>query len=167
MEIWQIPGPWPGRLAVCARPRASWFLEDDVSALLDAGYTTLVSALTAEEVIRAELERVPAIARAAGLRFDHFPVGNLQVPDAASTALAVQRWRIELREGRGVAIHCWASVGRGPTLAAATLIAEGVAPEQAWREITAIRGREVPDTNEQRDWVRQFAPAASLPEAAS
>src|SRR4029078_9387679 len=81
VEIWQIPGPWPGRLAVCARPRASWFLEDDVSALLDAGFTTLVSGLTDEEVIRAELERVPAIARAAGLRFDHFPVGNLQVPD--------------------------------------------------------------------------------------
>ena len=157
MEIWRLEGPWAGELAVCSRPRAGWFLEDDVRALRSEGFQLLVSALTAEEIVRSELERVPALCEAAGVEFAHFPVGNLQVASAELAHPHLIAWHERLRRGDSVAIHCWASVGRGPTLAAALLVVGGVEPARAWEELETARGRQVPDTNEQRAWAEAFA----------
>jgi len=55
-----------------------------------------------------------------------------------------------------MAVHCWASVGRSPTLVAATLVFAGVPVAEAWARIQAARGVPVPDTLEQRAWVEQF-----------
>ena len=156
MEIWPVEGPWSGALAVCSRPRAGWFLEDDLRALSAAGYSVVISALTPEEIVKAELERVPEICTAAGLEFAHFPVGNLQVAlrDIAHPQLVA--WHDRLLAGEGLAVHCWASVGRGPTLAAALLVLGGLEPDVAWARLEAARGRQVPDTLEQRAWAGAF-----------
>lgn len=165
MEIWPIDGPWPGTLAVCSRPRAGWFLDDDLAALRKAGFSLVVSALTPEEVVRAELERVPDACAAAGLEFAHFPVGNLQVAPRAAAHPRLLAWQGRLNAGEGVAVHCWASAGRGPTLAAALLVLGGLAPDVAWQRIEDARGRQVPDTLEQRAWANAFA-LQDVPEAA-
>lgn len=156
MEIWPVEGPWPGRLAVCSRPRAGWFLEDDLRALRDAGYGVLVSALAPEEVVIAELERVPALCIEAGIEFDHFPIGNLQVAPVETAAPRIDEWHARLLGGQGIAVHCWASVGRSPTLAAALLVKSGLPAADSWARLSAARGREVPDTGEQRLWAARF-----------
>lgn len=160
MEIWPINGPWRGRLAVCSRPRAGWFLDDDLRHLRDAGYSVVVSALTPEEVVRAELERVPELCADLGVEFAHFPVGNLQVALREHAHPQLVAWRERLDAGEGIAVHCWASVGRGPTLAAALLMLGGLDAETSWARIEAARGREVPDTREQRAWAETFGVAA-------
>ena len=163
MEIWPVEGPWPGRLAVCSRPRAGWFLDDDLRALREAGFGLLVSALTVEEMVKAELERVPDLCERAGLEFGHFPIGNLQVASADDAHPILTSWAARLHRGEGLAVHCWASVGRSPTLAAALLVLGGVQPVEAWSRIETARGRAVPDTNEQRDWAAGFASRHSAP----
>lgn len=165
MEIWPIEGPWTGRLAVCSRPRSGWFLEDDLRALREAGYKILVSALTPEEVVIAELQRVPELCLEHGLEFHHFPVGNLQVPRTETARPTVLDWHDRLHAGDAIAVHCWATVGRGPTLAAALLIRGGLPIAETWSRITAARGRDVPDTLEQRRWAATFADEATFPEA--
>lgn len=156
MEIWPVEGPWPGQLAVCSRPRAGWFLDDDLRQLRGAGFKVLVSALTPEEVVRCELERVPAICEEIGLQFSHFPTGNLQVvaPELADPYL--KEWHRRLESGEGVAVHCWASVGRGPTIASALMVLGGVDLAEAWQRIQLSRGRDVPDTHQQRLWASNF-----------
>lgn len=161
MEIWPVEGPWPGLLAVCSRPRAGWFLDDDLSALRRAGYSLVVSALTPDEVVRAELQRVPEACVAAGLEFAHFPIGNLQVANRMAAHPHISGWRGRLSAGEGIAVHCWASVGRSPTLAAALLVLGGLEPEVAWQRLETARGCQVPDTLEQRAWANSFAPPAS------
>jgi protein-tyrosine phosphatase len=153
-----VEGPWRGRLVVCSRPRAGSWLEDDIVALRDANLDILVSALVPEEIAKLGIEGVPDLCRVHGIEFVHFPVGNLQVPVHGTARAALERWHEALSVGRGLAVHCFASVGRSPTLAAALLVMAGVDPGEAWRRIEAVRGRQVPDTNEQRDWVLQFAP---------
>ena len=157
MEIWRVEGPWAGQLAVCSRPRSGWFLEDDVEALHREGFHLLVSALTPEEVVRCELEGVADVCSSAGIEFAHFPVGNLQVAPADHAHPHLAAWEQRLARGESVAVHCFASVGRGPTLAAALLVLGGVEPDAAWKSIAEVRGREVPDTNEQRAWAAGFA----------
>ena len=160
MELFPVEGPWPGRLAVCSRPRAGSWLEDDVLALRDANLDILVSALVQEEIAKLGIEGVGDLCALHGIEYVHFPVGNLQVPSAVTARPVLTQLHASLAAGRGLAVHCFASVGRSPTLAAALLVMGGVAPADAWRRIEVVRGRQVPDTNEQRDWVLQFASPA-------
>jgi len=156
VELFPVEGPWPGRLAVCLRPRSGTWLEDDIRALRAAGHDVLVSALTPEEIVSLELGPVPEACSRHGLEFVNVPVGNLQVPNLDTVLPHVQSWYAHLSAGRGVAVHCWASVGRSPTLVAATLAFAGIPVEEAWARIELSRGRQVPDTLEQRRWVEQF-----------
>jgi hypothetical protein len=157
VDLFPVEGPWPGRLALCSRPRSGWFLEDDIRALRPAGYDILVSALTPEETVKLDLERVPEVCATHGVEFVHFPVGNLMVPAFDVALPALVSWYEALGGGRGVALHCWGTVGRSPTLAAALLALGEVEPDEAWRRVEAARGREVPDTLEQRRWVSALA----------
>lgn len=157
MQFFPVESPWPGRLAVCSRPRSGSWLEDDIRATRQAGFDLLVSALTPEEVEKLELQSVPALCADHGVEFVHFPVGNLMVPELGAALPQLETWRSHLSRGRGVAIHCWGSAGRSPTLVAALLVLGGVDSDEAWRRVEAARGREVPDTNEQRRWVSEVA----------
>ena len=61
-----------------------------------------------------------------------------------------------LAEGRGVYIHCANGVGRAPTTAAAYLVSTGLAPQQAWDSIRAVRPFIRP-TKVQRAALERFA----------
>lgn len=153
LDIYPVDGPWPGRLALCARPRAGGWLEDDIRTLKRSGYDLLVSALTPNEIARLGLQDLPYACHMNGVRSFQFPIGNLMVPERERAIPALQSWLQTLEQGEGVALHCWATVGRSPTLAAALLVLSGVEPETAWARLASARGREVPDTHEQRAWV--------------
>lgn len=157
IDIYPVDGPWRGRLAVCMRPRPDPWLHDDLRQLVTRGFHILVSALTPAEVAEAWLGAVPDACAAHGLRFVHFPIPNLGVPDHSAARVALSDWLAALREGRGVAIHCFGGVGRSPTLAAALLVLGGLPSAEAWRRVEQARGREVPDTLEQRAWVDALA----------
>ena len=62
-----------------------------------------------------------------------------------------------LRQGRNVAIHCRQGIGRSGMIAAALLVKKGTAVDSALKLISQIRGLPVPETPEQRDWVRDFS----------
>jgi len=141
-----------GRLAVCSRPRSGAWLEDDIRALRHSGHDLLVSALTPEEIVKLELTTVPEVCERFGVRFVSYPVGNMLVPRVEHALPYLESWHAHLVGGGGLAVHCWASVGRSTTLAAALLVLGGVPAEEAWARIETARGREVPDTTEQRLW---------------
>jgi protein-tyrosine phosphatase len=60
-----------------------------------------------------------------------------------------------LESGKNVAVHCRAGIGRSSIVVGSLLVAAGVEPEEAFRRIEKARGRPVPDTAEQREWVAQ------------
>ena len=55
-----------------------------------------------------------------------------------------------MREGRAVAVHCRAGIGRSSMIVASALIRNGLSPESAFRAIEESRGCNVPDTPEQK-----------------
>ena len=48
-ELFWVPGPWRGKLAVVARPRGGDWLEDEASGWHRAGIDVVVSLLEEEE----------------------------------------------------------------------------------------------------------------------
>jgi protein-tyrosine phosphatase len=98
-----------------------------------------------------ELAELPECCRACGLKWKSLPIPDLDVPPLnAATVAFVARIAESLRAGRQVVIHCRQGIGRSSLIAASALAMLDVAPPQAFAQISAARGRPVPDTDAQR-----------------
>lgn len=157
-EIFWIDGVGKGRLAVLPRPRGGDWLGDEVRSLRACGLDVLVSLLTREEVEELDLADEAGCCAACGIEFVCFPFPDRGVPASAADALVlVRRLAALLSGGKAVAIHCRQGVGRSGLVAGCVLASLGENPESALDRIARARGRSVPDTAEQREWVLRFA----------
>jgi protein-tyrosine phosphatase len=157
-EIFWIRGVIEGRLAVLPRPRGGDWLQDEVRSLRASGVDVLVCLLTNDEMVDLDLVEEAGCCVAAGIEFVSFPFTDRSVPASATNVLGLVRRLGALLSGRkAVAIHCRQGVGRSALVAACVLASLGERPDAAFERIAAARGRPVPDTTEQREWVLRFA----------
>ncbi len=164
-KLYWINGPWPGRLAISARPRGGDWLEDEIAGWRRSGVDTIVSLLTPQENKDLELSKEPALSQARGLLFVSLPVQDRGVPSSWDEASHIVAKASEmLRQGRNVAVHCRQGIGRSGMIAAALLIKEGSAADHALKVISEARGLPVPETPEQVEWVREFSKRGSSSE---
>jgi protein-tyrosine phosphatase len=157
-KLYWIDGPWPGKLAISARPRGGDWLEDEISGWRKAGVDAVVSLLTPEENKDLQLDKESKLAQTLGLRFVSLPIEDRGVPtswDEASSTIATAGEM--LRQGRNVAIHCRQGIGRSGIIAAALLVKEGSTPGDAATQISGARGLSVPETQEQMAWIQEFS----------
>lgn len=161
---WIATGQGSLRIGTMARPRGGDWLADEVADLRRQGVGVLVSALTADEVRELDLTAEPATYAAAGIRFVSLPIPDRQVPESSRALLARLRpLCASLVPGEAVAVHCRAGIGRSSLLAGAILCCSGWSAADAWPAIASARGLSVPDTEEQRAWLHQFAEVIGLP----
>jgi len=157
-KLYWITGPWPGKLAISARPRGGDWLEDEISGWRTAGVDAVVSLLTPDENEDLQLVSEADLAQARGLRFVSLLVEDRGVPSSWDDASrAVEKVGEMLRQGRNVAVHCRQGIGRSGMIAAALLVRHGNTPDDALKLISEARGVPVPETPEQREWVRKFS----------
>lgn len=158
-EIYWIETPGPGRLAVMPRPRGGDRLEDEIRALKNDGVDILVSLLTPEEEDYLGLREEGATAKRHGIRFYSHPIWDRGIPedDRATWALARELAGFH-QAGNTITAHCRMGIGRSPLILASIMVHTGSLPEAAWTAIGAARGCQVPDTQEQRDWLHRLAP---------
>jgi protein-tyrosine phosphatase len=153
-ELYPIADMPVGRLAIMPRPRAGDWLEDEVASWQRAGVDTVVSLLQPGEVAELGLQAEADLCRQAGLRFLSFPIPDRGLPASRDEVTAlVAEIAEELRQGRGVGVHCRIGVGRSAVVAACVLAALGQSLDAAWAALERARGLSVPDTPEQRAWV--------------
>ena len=153
-DIYWIDVSACGRLAIVGRPRGGEWLAEEVADRKASGLTDMVSLLDPFEVRDTGLTNEAEYSARAGLDFEHFPIPDRGVPASAPTSRAL--WpglANKVRTGRVVGIHCRASIGRAGLMAAGVLTQLGIPLEEAWRCTSVARGRTVPDTDEQRQWV--------------
>ena len=159
--VYWVPGPWPGRVGIVPRPRGGDWLADEVRSWRDAGLDAVVSLLTADEVAEFALQKEARRSREAGLGFHSLPITDRDVPRSrAELADLLRSLAKALQSGKNVAVHCRQGIGRSALVIAALLAAAGQDPDEAFRRIEKARGRPVPDTAEQREWVARNAAAA-------
>src|ERR1035437_4411930 len=103
-QLYWIQGPWPGRLAISARPRGGDWLEDEISGWRSAGIDSVVSLLTPQENQELQLGAESNLTQARGLLFISLPTEDRGVPPSWDDAsLAVAKIEEMLRQGRNVA----------------------------------------------------------------
>ena len=157
-DIYWINGPWPGRLAILARPRGADWLEDEVAGWKDSGVDVVVSLLTRGEDSELGLIEERKLVQQHGLTFISFPIADYSVPTSTTELRQlVSTLEQSLKRGTSVGIHCRQGIGRSSLVAACVLVTSGESPSNAFQDISSARGRPVPDTPEQRNWVTAFA----------
>jgi protein-tyrosine phosphatase len=147
----------PGRLAIALRPRGALWLETDMRQIRDAGVSLLVSALELEEMMELELFEEADVAERLGLTYLAAPMPHGGVPTMATIASVVPQMVDVVKTGRLVAVHCRSGIGRSSLIVGCALASMGTAPDIAWTRVGAARGKQVPDTVEQREWLYGFA----------
>ncbi len=144
-------------VVIVTRPRGDDWLQDDLVRLRTGGIDLLISCLTSGEEAELGLEREADEARAAGLEYVRLSIEDRTTPQPAVVQKVVETLAPRIRTGTRVAVHCRQGLGRAPLIAGALLVGLGSSAEDAWERIERARGRPVPDTPEQRAWLRQFA----------
>ncbi|MDQ3131826.1 MAG: hypothetical protein M3Q99_13845 [Acidobacteriota bacterium] len=153
----------PGRIALVARPRGGDWLEDEAAAWSDAGLDVIVSMLDAEETRTFELEREAEFCKANGIEFIAFAVTDRSVPKLNQKLYdLIEKLKNSLSKGKNIGIHCRQSIGRAPLLAAILMVLYGIKPGEAFRQLSVVRGIEVPETAGQKQWIEKFAEESSL-----
>lgn len=156
-DLYWIPGPWRGRLAVVTRPRGGDWLEDEASSWRSASIDVLVSLLENDEAAQLDLLDESSAAEAKGIRCISFPIPDRGVPHSTAAAIALMADVANaLEQGRNVAIHCRQSIGRSGLIAAGVLTTSGIAPDQAIEIVSTARGLTVPETADQRLWLQRL-----------
>jgi len=158
MKLYWLEDKWPGRIALSARPRGGDWLGDEVGEWKRAAINTVVSLLEQQEERELDLQRESAEVRGHGLDFLWLPIPDRHVPGSeAALAQPLERLDRTLREGKNVLIHCRQGVGRSGLVAACLLVKNGMSPGAAVEKISSVRGVQVPETDEQREWIDHFA----------
>jgi protein-tyrosine phosphatase len=157
-ELYWIDGPWPGKLALAARPRGGDWLADEIASWRRAGIDTILSLLTPEEEQDLDLQNEATETRTQGLEFVSLPIPDRQVPSSEGTVMStLEELDTALKSGKNAVIHCRQGIGRTGLVAACLLITKGLSPETAVRNLSAARGVPVPETLEQRRWIDRYA----------
>ena len=152
--VYPVTQAAPNRIAIVARPRGNDWLCQEISALSHEGIEILVSMLTSEETEELGLNHESAECAAAGISFVNLAIPDRSVPsDRTAFLRSVEDLATRVREGRYLAVHCRASIGRSSVLAASILIRLGWDAKTAFDAVESARGCSVPDTREQKQWV--------------
>ena len=157
-DLFWIPGPWKGHLAIVARPRGGDWLDDETAGWRRAGLDVLVSLLEEDESAELGLAREDEAAAASGIRFMSFPIPDRGTPGSTEQAVALLKEIVRLLgHGKNVAVHCRQGIGRSGLIAAGALMTAGLAPDKAIQVVGAARGELIPETDAQHQWIEQLA----------
>jgi protein-tyrosine phosphatase len=157
-ELHWVDGPWPGKLALAARPRGGDWLEDEMASWRRAGIDTVLSLLTPDEELDLDLKSEAQEVKASGMRFLSLPIPDRQVPASVTeVAGALEKLAADLAAGKNAVIHCRQGIGRTGLVAACLLITKGLNPKAAVQRLSVARGARVPETPGQRRWIDDYA----------
>ena len=153
-DIYQVELIGSGSLSVMAKPVSGEWIDDEFSGIRKWGIDRIVSLLESHEAYEVGLGEELTLASRFDMEFISFPIKDRGLPSSIQDYLAfTKRLYHEAAGGLHTVVHCRAGIGRTGIVAAGVLLHCGFEPMEAFKHISAKRGVEVPDTNEQVEWV--------------
>jgi protein-tyrosine phosphatase len=118
----------------------------------------VVSLLEADEEAHLALEGEAAAAAANGIAFRAFPIPDRGVPASRESVAELAADIVQaLDTAKNVAVHCRQGIGRSGLIVGGVLVVAGESVPTALGIIKESRGLDVPETEEQQRWLREFS----------
>ena len=125
--IYWLEGPWPGRVAIVARPRGDEWLIEEIRAWRRNHINMVVSLLTPHESNELGLSQEAIASTKQGIEFLSFPILDRAVPSSlGAMSRFIEQVTALLWQGKNVAIHCRQGIGRSGLFAASLLVSAGM-----------------------------------------
>jgi len=154
MRIYWINDLIRGCIGMMPRPRGNDWLPTEVLYLKESEVDCVVSLLELHEIDELELRLEQDLCEKNGIDFISFPIVDCEVPKSIIEFNAlIKRLVLEVENGRKIVVHCRMGIGRTSTVVAALLIRLGLKESNVFEYLSTIRTLEVPDTQQQKDWV--------------
>ena len=83
-ELFRVEGPWPGQLAISARPRGGDWLDEEIISWRRAGIDVIVSLLEPAEAADLNLGNEAIQSEVTGIQFFSFPIVDRSIPTSSS-----------------------------------------------------------------------------------
>ena len=151
-SIYEILGTYSGRLFIMPKPSGEWLVED-IQHYSDLNVSTVISMLEASEIAELSLQDEEAVCIGQSIGFANFPIPDRGLPHREDFINLVSDTVRKLEKGARVAVHCRAGIGRSGMLVCSCLGILFGSAEQAITAVSNARGVDVPDTQEQRDFI--------------
>jgi protein-tyrosine phosphatase len=145
-----------GTLSVMAKPVSGEWIEDEFSGLRKLGVGKVISLLERDEEIEVGLQAEIELCHKNDLDFCSFPIPDRGLPQTEAAKVLIEATLHEIQSGMHVVIHCRAGIGRTGIIAGAILVVSGMEAKQALALISTARGVQVPDTEEQIEWLMSY-----------
>lgn len=154
-EFWPTNKPsW--RLGIMGRLRSGDWLEEEIASLCGREVQVFVNTLEYGEAKELGLHKLDELLEAKQITTYNYPIANHRVPESAlHFARLLDALAEHTREDRSIVVHCRQGVGRASVIAAGLLEHMGVEHDRAIETISSARGKRVPETSEQDQWLKQ------------
>jgi len=143
-----------GFLAVSPHPAHSGDAAMMIREFATGEVQQVISLLEQAEAIELGLEKEAALVNEQSMEFLSFPIPDLGLPESVIdfAGLSYKLFH-QVESGINTLIHCRAGIGRSGLLAASILLHGGRSVQQAFAQVSQMRGRQVPETEQQGEWL--------------
>ena len=157
-EVFRIDSIGKGCLAIMAHPASAagvGSVASTISEIAALGFHQVVSLLEPAEADALGLAEEGELVMAQSMKFVSFAIPDMGLPACVEDfARLAQLLFTEINSGTNTLIHCRGGIGRSGLLAAAVLLQCGKDVQTAFAQVSLMRGRQVPETAQQGDWLQ-------------
>ena len=153
-EVFRIDSIGKGCLAIMAHP-ATANPARAISEIAALGFHQVVSLLEPAEADALGLAQEAELVTAQSMEFISYAIPDMGLPTRGDDfARLAQNLFTRIDAGTNTLIHCRGGIGRSGLLAAAVLLLAGKDVEAAFALVSLMRGRRVPETEQQGAWLQ-------------
>ena len=154
-SIYKIENIGFGFLAVMAKLVAGEWIEDEFLGIANEGIHQIVSLLDPIEAKALGLQDEKQLTEKNGMEFISFPIQDRGLPQSVREfSHLTKNLYHHVSDGKNTVIHCRAGIGRSGLVAGGVLLHHGFSSDTAFELISLKRHVQVPDTDEQRVWLK-------------
>jgi protein-tyrosine phosphatase len=155
VEVFRIDSIGKGCLAIMAHPASTGSVASTISEIAALGFHQVVSLLEPAEAEVLGLAQEAELVTAQSMKFVSFAIPDMGLPACSEDFMRLaQLLFTEIEAGTYTLIHCRGGIGRSGLLAAAVLLQGGKDVQAAFAQVSLMRGRRVPETAQQGDWLQ-------------
>jgi protein-tyrosine phosphatase len=153
-DIYKVELIGSGFLGVMAKPVSGEWIEEEFMGIANEGINSIVSLLELYESYELGLQNEKQLAEKNGMEFVSYPLKDRGIPNSVNEFKKFTKELYhQIAGGKNTVIHCRAGIGRTGLVATGVLLHCGFEPDDAFKHISEKRGVQVPDTEEQINWI--------------